>query len=117
MDSPLRAERAGVFLGQPCQCLAWSEGEGKGSGGSQSSPGRQPAVGGQGRQAAHPSHCWRSALAFLLGRLALGVMLVAQQLKHLHGLEFAFLLAFSLSLLVKFWSCKGGLLLYNADGL
>lgn len=44
-------------------------------------------------------------------------MLVAQQLKHLHGLEFAFLLAFSLSLLVKFWSCKGGLLLYNADGL
>lgn len=98
---------------------AWRGVKGKGeeSGGSQSSPGRQPAVGGQGRQAAHPSHCWRSALAFLLGRLALGVMLVAQQLKHLHGLEFAFLLAFSLSLLVKFWSCKGGLLLYNADGL
>lgn len=43
-------------------------------------------------------------------------MLVAQQLKHLHGLEFAFLLALGLRLLVKFWGCKGRLLLQGADG-
>lgn len=43
-------------------------------------------------------------------------MLVAQQLKHLHGLEFAFLLVLSLHLLVKFWGCKVGWLLQDADG-
>lgn len=42
-------------------------------------------------------------------------MLVAQQLKHLHGLEFAFLLALSLRLLVKFWGCKGKLLLWDVN--
>lgn len=82
-------------------------------------PGRRPSQlqRGQGSRAAHPSHCWCSpALAFLLGRLALGIMLVAQQLKHLHGLEFAFLLALGLRLLLKFWGCKGRLLLRDADG-
>lgn len=43
-------------------------------------------------------------------------MLVAQQLKHLHGLEFAFLLALGLCLLVKFWGCKRRLLLQDVDG-
>lgn len=42
-------------------------------------------------------------------------MLVAQQLKHLHGLEFAFLLALGLRLLVKFWGCKGRLLLWDVN--
>lgn len=43
-------------------------------------------------------------------------MLVAQQLKHLHGLEFAFLLALCLRLLVKFWGCKERLLLWDVNG-
>lgn len=43
------------------------------------------------------------ALAFLLGQLAFWLLFVPKQLQHFHRLEFAFPLAISISLLVKFW--------------